>query len=207
MTTSCFDSERAASSSGRTARWAEDMRAISPGRAIARQSSALGALRHAQRVPTRERHGHEDDDYDEHRLDETDARNPVRRRKRCALIPADRTAPADQRHHRPDLEQKDDDEESHLQVEERIAQVVIEALFRRREQSGETGSKPQHGGHAPPGIGGERPPKGRIVDYPSQGATAHPYGAKTNSEREQMYGSEQKAQHAVTPGYGSGGSE
>src|SRR5919109_278117 len=197
MTTSCFDRERAASSSGRTARWAEDMRAISPGRAMTRQSSVGIALRRPQCVAARQRHGHEDDDHHEERLDETDARNPVRRAECCALIPADRASPANERHHRPDLEQEDDHEESHLQVEERIAQIVVDALFRGCEQPGETRPQPQHGGDAPPRVGSECPPKGRIVNDTSQRTTPRPYGAETNAQREQMCGGKQEAQHAV----------
>src|SRR5688572_10249269 len=104
MTTSCFESERAASSSGRTARWEEDMQAISRVRAVARQSGRRRYLRHAERLPARESRGDEDDDHDDERLDGTNARNPVRGAECRGLIAAQGAAPADQRDHRPDLE-------------------------------------------------------------------------------------------------------
>src|SRR5919109_2336243 len=110
MTTSCLERERAASSSGRTARWAEDMRAISPGRAVTRQSSPTSALRHTQCVSARQRQGYKDNDHDEERLDHADPRNAVRRAERCALITPDGAPPANECHHRPDLEREDEHE-------------------------------------------------------------------------------------------------
>src|SRR5262249_26773178 len=66
------------------------------------------------------------------------------------------SAPADEREHRPDLEQKDHAEDPHLVEKELVVRVVRSRLFGAGEKSPETRDDPEQRGDAPPRIGRER---------------------------------------------------
>ena len=107
------------------------------------------------------------------------------RRVRHLAAAAER-APADERHHRMDLQRDHQQEQRHLDPEERRAEVERATLLQARERTQESRHEPEGGGDAPGRVGGKQPTKAHGVDRGAERAAAQPHGGQTDGKREHV---------------------
>src|SRR5262245_5648497 len=99
--------------------------------------------------------GDEHDDHYERHLDVIDDVDGPRARRVRPEPATTSHAPADERDHRPDLEQYDAPEERQLDPEEVRREVELCSLLEASERAQQTGSEPEERRHAPHGVGRE----------------------------------------------------
>src|SRR5687768_17174309 len=96
------------------------------------------------------------------------------------------TPPSNQSDHRPDLENQNQREKTHLHQEDVVLHVVGRGFFDAREQTPQPGSDPQSGRDAPPGISDERPANGNDIEWThAQHSGASPDRSQSYSEGEE----------------------
>src|SRR6266536_3697233 len=126
--------------------------------------------------PTSQRGRGKDDQDDQRGLNLTDA-GEGRCSGRIHSDPAPHIlAPANQRHHGPELEEEDDEEEAHLGIEGAIVEIVARPLLQPGEDAKQARGEPKERREAPEVVGAEDAAEVIRAAREAQGAAARPDG-------------------------------
>ena len=140
--------------------------------------------------------GHEDHHHHERQLDVVEgveARRPRRVHRQPA---AELDAPANEGDHRPDLEQEDQEEEAHLDPEERRPEVELGALLEPAEGAEQPGDDPEHRGDAPDIVGGQQAAQPVGVERTLERAAPQEHRGQPDGQGEQVQGRDDRGDHA-----------